>query len=499
MPTPLETPAIAGYDVKTWQIIVLAAVAIAGLALAVRFGPRAWAAFRGWPLRYQVGSVVGALAVLVVGAIIIENSLDREADKGFEGERFVEEEELKAVKRVRWPTYGYDDARTRYLPTKFVKPPFKSSIWSWHAGTLLEFSPIAVGERLYVIDKDATVISLETDTGKVDWRRDMGKLNASSPAYSAGKVFGVSLNPGQAFGIRADSGAVDWKTPLGGRSESSPVVVGKTMIVGCECGTVYGLDVREGKVRWTVDTGGAVKGGVAVDKGIAYFGNYAGEVWAVKASNGGVVWRTGTQGASLGRTGRIYSTPAVAFGRVYVGSIDSRIYSFVQKTGELAWSHSTGDWVYPGPAVADPERAGPTVFSGSKDQNLYALDAEDGHVRWQKRVGGVVLGAASVLGDVVYVGVLGPKTGTVGFDVADGSKEFEHELGEYNPVISDGRRLYLTGSSSIRAFDPKTLEDIKHEREVRKIKEHRAKERRQAERERKREQRQRQRERKQGD
>jgi hypothetical protein len=123
------------------------------------------------------------------------------------------------------------------------------------------------------------------------------------------------------------------------------------------------------------------------------------------------------------------------------------------------------------------------VFAGSKDQHLYALDAEDGNVRWLEGVGGVVLGAASVLGDVVYVGVLGPKTGTLGFDVADGSLEFEHELGEYNPVISDGRRLYLTGSSTIRAFEPKTLEDIKHERKVKRIKEERKRERAQRRRE----------------
>ena len=33
---------------------------------------------------------------------------------------------------------------------------------------------------------------------------------------------------------------------------------------------------------------------------------------------------------------------------------------------------------------------------------------------------------------------------------------FESELGEYNPVISDGQRLYLTGASGIRAFEHET-------------------------------------------
>ena len=101
------------------------------------------------------------------------------------------------------------------------------------------------------------------------------------------------------------------------------------------------------------------------------------------------VWQSSTQGLSFGRGGPVYSTPAVAFGRVFLGSIDSRVYSFDADSGDLLWSHSTGDWVYAAPAVADTPRTDPTVYVGSKDQNFYALDAKTGEVRWQKDLGGV--------------------------------------------------------------------------------------------------------------
>ena len=32
-----------------------------------------------------------------------------------------------------WPTYGFDPARTRYLPTRAVKPPYKVA-WSYDCG-----------------------------------------------------------------------------------------------------------------------------------------------------------------------------------------------------------------------------------------------------------------------------------------------------------------------------------------------------------------------------
>ena len=33
-----------------------------------------------------------------------------------------------------WPTYGFNDARTRYVPSEVVKPPFDTSDWSFQAG-----------------------------------------------------------------------------------------------------------------------------------------------------------------------------------------------------------------------------------------------------------------------------------------------------------------------------------------------------------------------------
>jgi hypothetical protein len=59
-----------------------------------------------------------------------------------------------------------------------------------------------------------------------------------------------------------------------------------------------------------------------------------------------------------------------------------------------------------------------------------------------------------VVGKTVYVSAIGPNIGTFGFDVKDGKKVFYNDQGEYNPVISDGKKIYLTGASTIRAFKP---------------------------------------------
>ena len=438
--------------------------------------------WRSWSPRRRLITVGVATLAVAGAAVAAYEILKRPGDISNPDATFVEApEKKKVVKTVNWPIYGYDDERTRYLASKRVKPPFGDSEWSFVAGKLLEFSPIISDGTLYLIDKDALVIAINAKSGKVKWKRDMGSLNASSPGYADGVVYGVTLDPGQAFALRARDGKVLWRHPLPGRSETSPIVDGGRVIVGSESGDVFALDAKDGSVRWQVGTGGAVKGGAALHKGTVYVGNYAGELYAIDASNGDVRWQNGTQGGSLGVTGRIYSTPAVAFGRVYVGSIDSRVYSFEADTGELAWSQSTGDWVYPSPAVADTPKAPPTVYIGSKDKHLYALDAEDGSIRWEQDLGGIILGAASVVGETVYVAGIGPNVGTFGFNAKNGDKVFEHELGEYNPVISDGNRLYLTGTSGIRAFEH---ESAKERREARKRNEKKKRQKRQRKRER---------------
>lgn len=417
--------------------------------------------WRSWSVRRRAITVV--VTALIAGGlgVLAYELLKRPADVSNPGVDFAgkpkkpQKPKKPKDRTVDWPTYGYDDQRTRYFATHRVKPPFDSSDWSFQAGKLLEFSPIIVDDRVYFMDIDARFYSLDVKTGKVDWKQRVGTLNASAPAYAKGRLFGVNLAPGQAFALRPRDGKVLWRTPLPGRSESSPLAFkDKLVIFGCECGTVFALNQKNGSVEWKVETSGAIKGALAQGKGNVYGGNYAGEFFSIDAKTGRQEWRVNTIGGSFGRGGGVYSTPTIAYGRVYFGSIDSRVYSLDMDNGQIAWSKSTGAEVYSGPAVADTKGTRPTVYLGSADNNFYALDAKTGATRWQQNAGGQVTGAASIIGDVVYVSVIGESVGTIGYEIKDGKKVFEHELGEYNPAITDGERLYLTGYSTLRAFPP---------------------------------------------
>ena len=81
-----------------------------------------------------------------------------------------------------------------------------------------------------------------------------------------------------------------------------------------------------------------------------------------------------------------------------------------------------------------------------------------------------------MIGRIVYVGVIGPQNGTIGYNADSGREVFRHELGEYNPAVSDGEKLYLTGESVLRAFRPETEQEQREERAQKKRREERKKE-----------------------
>ncbi|MGH3266911.1 MAG: PQQ-binding-like beta-propeller repeat protein, partial [Trebonia sp.] len=402
----------------------------------------------------RLAAVLAAAAVLLgAGIAVAYELLKRPPDVHNAKAAFKPQKPPKPkVRTVNWPLFGLNPARTRYLPAKGIKPPFRL-LWHYVERPLLEFPPIYANGKLYAVNNSGMAFSLDANTGKMLWHSRIGRLNASSPTYYKGRLYIVNLVPGHVVKMDAKTGRVLWKSSLPGRAESSPVVIGNTLYFGCENDQLFALRTSNGHVRWATTLAGPVKSAPAYYRGILYVGDYGGYMNAVNAQTGKIKWQSGSLGQGFGTSGEFYSTPAVAFGRVYAGNNDHRIYSFDLRDGALAWTHSTGGYVYSGPTVASTPNSPPTVYVGSFDGNIYALDAKTGATRWAHSAGGEVVGSLSAVGNIVYVAEF-TNGSTNGFDMRTGKQVFHYPTGTYTPVISDGRLLYLVGYSSINALEP---------------------------------------------
>jgi polyvinyl alcohol dehydrogenase (cytochrome) len=91
-------------------------------------------------------------------------------------------------------------------------------------------------------------------------------------------------------------------------------------------------------------------------------------------------WAFGFPDASVA-----WSQPAVAGGRVFVGSQNGTVYALDAKTGCVYWTFSAPAGVRTGIAVG-PAGAGSSVYFGDTSANAYALDAETGKTLWVRKV-----------------------------------------------------------------------------------------------------------------
>src|SRR5919109_193756 len=96
--------------------------------------------WRSWSVRRRIAIVAGAAVVAAGSAVAAYLALRRPDDVSNPQAAFAPRKQ-KTVKPVDWPLYGLSLERTRYLPAEDVKPPFRSSLWSFQAGKLLEFQP----------------------------------------------------------------------------------------------------------------------------------------------------------------------------------------------------------------------------------------------------------------------------------------------------------------------------------------------------------------------
>jgi outer membrane protein assembly factor BamB len=358
-----------------------------------------------------------------------------------------------------WPVYGFTKARTHHLPLNVTPSPPYHEAWAYRGKVLLEFAPVLCGRKVYLMKNNAALYALSRRTGKPRWKRKLGELAAASPACSHGVIYAVVLQRtrgskgGRVVAVAARSGRTLWSRKLPSRAESSPLIDRGTLIFGTEDGRVYALRAKDGRIRWTYKAGGAVKGAIALDAGKLYFGDYAGKVHAIRRSNGHKVWVVKPSKRLLGiGEGNFYSSPAVSYGRVYIGSTNGDVFSFSATDGKLAWRKRTGDYVYASPAVGRVGNGPPTVYVGSYDGHFYALDARSGRPRWVRWIGKKISGAAAIVGDLVFVSDLAKKT-TWALGTSTGQTVWKTRRGGFNPVISDGRRIYFAGFTSLFALD----------------------------------------------
>ena len=169
-------------------------------------------------------------------------------------------------------------------------------------------------------------------------------------------------------------------------------------------------------VKWTFKTEGPILSSPAIAAGTVFIGSIDGCLYAVGQQTGQQKWKYQTKGP-------VSSSPAVADGIVYFGGSDGFFYALAADSGALKWRFATQgerrfeaknlhgyetknqmipdswDLFLSSPAIFDGG-----VYFGSGDGHIYALDAQTGALKWKFATQDVVHSSPAIAGGVLYIG-----------------------------------------------------------------------------------------------
>ncbi len=254
-------------------------------------------------------------------------------------------------------------------------------IWSFPTASHVESTPSVSQGKVYFGAGTDGVYCVDALEGKEIWHYPSIHVDIS-PLISDGKVFfGTGYGEYQIFSLDANTGKEIWSKPVAYPVWGSPSIHEDTVFFGLGNGNfiesadepkgrVIAVNVKTGEPIWRYESEDAVLTAVAYRDGLVYFGSRDGNVYVLKADTGELHWK-----ASIGHP--VVSSPAITEKMVYFGANNGIIYGVDLSSGETQWSFDTdeitgGLQIYSSPAIANEK-----LYVGSTDRYIFCLGKKD--------------------------------------------------------------------------------------------------------------------------
>ena len=352
-----------------------------------------------------------------------------------------------------WPMYRHGWNHKGYSTS--LAPVTNGVLWSLAIGpdassdALMYPSPVVVDGVVYISSTNGTVYALNAINRAIIWKWNSTPAGVihSSPTVADGMVF-VGSDDYNVYALNATNGNLVWKYSATGKVVSSATVAYGKVFVASRDGYLHALPekdpngdgiINSTERKWRVQVQGTPRDIVsspAVADGKVFFGSLDNWIYALNATSGAQIipgWPQATQGD-------VTSSPAVADGKVFVGSDDGKVHAYLVSGAKIG-SFTTGGLVKSSPAVAYGK-----VFVGSNDGKIYALSTSGTHL-WNKTIGSVSWSSPAVAEHKVFIG---SANGIYAFR-EDGKEVWSYQTGgpfDSSPAIFNDT-LYATSKKGV--------------------------------------------------
>jgi outer membrane protein assembly factor BamB len=269
-----------------------------------------------------------------------------------------------------------------------------SVYWKFPTGSAIgESSPAYSGGVVYIGDLGGWLNALNASDGKKLWAFKTNGEIKSSPVVFGDRVLIGSYDE-HLYCLSARTGALLWKFKTNGPVHSTPGITdGMAFIAGCD-EMFRAIRISDGKEVFNVSSGAYTGASPALRSGLAIYGTFDNEVLGVNLAQKQVAWHY----EHPQRKFPYYSSAAVTTNRVVVGGRDKLVHGLTL-AGKGVWTFTTRARVESSPAIA-----GGRVFVGSNDGRFYVLNLTDGSKLWEFNAGAPLSASPAIANGRIVIG-----------------------------------------------------------------------------------------------
>jgi outer membrane protein assembly factor BamB len=239
-----------------------------------------------------------------------------------------------------------------------------------------ESSPAYSNGVVYVGDLGGWLHAVNATDGKKIWAFKAGNEIKSSPVVVGDRVLIGSYDQ-HLYCVSTRNGSLLWKVRTNGPVHATPSVAGGVaFIAGCD-ELFRAIRIADGRELFSVSSDAYTGASPALRGNFAYYGTFDNEVLSVDLTARRVGWRY----QHPQRKFPFYSSAAVTNDRIVVGGRDKFVHGLTPD-GQAAWTFATKARVESSPAIA-----GGRVFVGSNDGRFYVLNLSNGALIWEFNTG----------------------------------------------------------------------------------------------------------------
>lgn len=253
----------------------------------------------------------------------------------------------------------------------------------------LTSQPLVQNGTVYVMDSDGQVSAFDLASGSRRWRTDTEADDSRSSnigggiAIQGGKIY-ATTGRGDALSLEAETGKILWRKNIGVPARSGPTLANDRMHFTTLDDQLLALSLPTGERVWgytaaSTNTTVLTDAAPAVSDGLVVAGFGSGDLVAVRADSGVLAW-SDTLASSRGRNSSvdlsaIRGLPVIDQGRIYAVGVGGLILALDVRSGRRLWEREVG-------GGQTPWIAGDWLFVQTTGQALAAINAGDGRVRW---------------------------------------------------------------------------------------------------------------------